>query len=60
LPDDGPKIDVKEGYKNFLMYYTSGNFTGDEAYQLGERLVRSYYEQVFNLFSREFYNKKGS
>ena len=47
LPDDETiNIDVKEGYRNLLWYYTTSNVTSDSAYKLGERLIKKYYSQV--------------
>ena len=50
LPGTDIKIDVKTGYENLLKYYTSGNFTGTEAFELGTELADSYYKEVNNLF----------
>ena len=46
LPGTDIKIDVKTGYENLLKYYTSGNFTGNEAFDLGTELAESYYKEV--------------
>lgn len=47
LPDDNTiDIDVRNGYRNLLWYYTTSNVTADEAYDLGLRLITEYYGQV--------------
>ena len=46
---------MKTGYDNLLKYYTSGNYTGTQAFDLGTSLADSYYKEVTIIF--DFFEK---
>ncbi|XP_066927673.1 uncharacterized protein [Clytia hemisphaerica] len=49
LPGTKTPINVTAGYKRLLAYYTSGNYTGDNAFEVGTKLADSYYKEVEEL-----------
>ena len=57
LPGTDKPINVTAGYKRLLAYYTSGNYTGDNAFEVGMKLADSYYKEVrrFNPFLQEVF-----